>query len=79
MVITGIDSRRILDQALQAARSFRPLTVSQLSAILSKTAKAAASGTLELWKTTSHFDSTAQHPEWLGGETQAVQNLTKGT
>jgi len=46
---------------------------------LSKTAKAAASGTLELWKTTSHFDSTARHPEWLGGETQAVQNLAKGT
>ena len=29
-------------------------------------------------KTTSHFDSTAKHPEWLGGETPQVQELGKG-
>jgi aryl-alcohol dehydrogenase-like predicted oxidoreductase len=79
VVITGVDSQQILDQALQAAASFHPLSAQEVAAITSKTAKAAAQGTFELFKTTSHFDSTAKHPEWLGGETAQVQNLGKGT
>ena len=79
VVITGVDSEKILEQALHAARTFRPMNKAAVSAITAKTAKAAAQGTFELFKTTSHFDSTARHPEWLGGETGEVQQLAKGT
>jgi uncharacterized protein len=64
--ITGCDSLPILDQAVQAARSFRPLTPAQTAAILEKTAPVAMAGKYELYKTSQHFDSTAQHPNWLG-------------
>ncbi len=79
VVITGVDSEKILEQALAAARTFRPMSDQEVSAITSKTAKAAAQGTFELFKTTGHFDSTAKHPDWLGGETNQVQELAKGT
>ncbi len=66
VVITGIDSMPILDQAFEAARTFKPMEPQQVSALLGQTAKAAANGEFELFKTTNKFDSTAQHPEWLG-------------
>jgi predicted aldo/keto reductase-like oxidoreductase len=75
VVITGIDSQQVLDQALSVARNFKPLTSQQVSALLSKTAQAASKGEYELFKTTAHFDSTAKHPEWLGPETPQVQQL----
>jgi hypothetical protein len=78
VVITGIDSTQILEQAFEAARTFRPLEPQQVSQLLSRTASAAAQGRFELFKTSSHFDSTAQHPEWLGGETSQVKELTQG-
>src|SRR3954469_17240837 len=68
VVITGIDSMKVLDQAFEAARTFRPLSDSELNALLAKTAQAASHGTFELFKTTSIFDSTATNPEWLGEE-----------
>ncbi|MCU1338279.1 MAG: aldo/keto reductase [Bryobacterales bacterium] len=77
VVITGIDSQQILDQAFRIASGFKPLTPQQISAILKKTASVASTGEYELFKTTSHFDSTAQHPEWLGPETPRVQQLGK--
>jgi aryl-alcohol dehydrogenase-like predicted oxidoreductase len=77
VVITGIDSQKVLDQAFQVAASFKPLTSEQVTAILKKTEQAAARGEYELFKTSSHFDSTAHHPEWLGGETPQVQELGK--
>ncbi len=75
VVITGIDSLKILDQAFEAARTFRPLSDSELNALLAKTAQAASHGTFELFKTTSIFDSTATNPEWLGEEPERVQKL----
>jgi hypothetical protein len=74
-VITGIDSLEILEQALEAVRTFHPLTTQELDAMLAKTAKAAATGELEPFKTSSIFDSTAEHPEWLGEEPQRLQQL----
>lgn len=65
-VITGCDSMPILEQALSAARTFRPLSAQEVAALLAKTAKAAARGRYELYKTTDQFDSTARNPEWLG-------------
>jgi aryl-alcohol dehydrogenase-like predicted oxidoreductase len=65
-VITGIDSLKILEQALEAVRTFRPLSTEQLAALLRKTAHAAAEGRFELFKTSSMFDGTAHNPSWLG-------------
>src|SRR5271165_1075534 len=66
VVITGCDSLPILQQALQAARSFQPLDSSQVAAILAKTAKAAEAGQFELYKTNHNFDGTYANPQWLG-------------
>jgi len=75
VVITGIDSMEILDQAFEAARTFRPMTDAEVGAILAKTAKAAARGEFEPFKTTSVFDATASHPDWLGEEPERVRQL----
>jgi len=66
VVITGCDSMRILDQALNAARSFKPMSESARADILAKTAKIAGSGSFELYKTTQTFDGTSANPQWLG-------------
>ncbi len=66
VVITGIDSDRILDQALAAAKTFQPMTEVQMAGLLDKTKEAAMTGKFELFKTTNHFDGTAQNPKWLG-------------
>jgi len=66
VVITGIDSRQVLDQAFEAARTFQPMNKTQVAALLNRTAKAAETGQYEKFKTSGHFDGTAQHPEWLG-------------
>ncbi len=66
VVITGIDRMDVLKQDLGAVRSFKPLTEEQVAALMKKTSEAAADGKYEPFKTTSHFDSTAQHPEYLG-------------
>jgi aryl-alcohol dehydrogenase-like predicted oxidoreductase len=66
VVITGIDSMPILDQALAAARTFKPLTNAQVNALLDRTKEAASQGKFEPFKTTQHFDGTAANPKWLG-------------
>ena len=66
VVITGCDSMRILDQALQAARSFRPMKPAEVESLLAKTAQAAQNGKYEHYKTTHTFDGTHQNPQWLG-------------
>ena len=66
VVITGCDSMRILGQALEAARTFRPLSPEDVAALLARTARAAAGGRFERYKTTHDFDSTVEVPAWLG-------------
>ena len=73
VVITGCESMENLEQALQAARTFRPMSDEEVKSLLSKTAKAASRGEFELFKTTSVYDGTAAHPEWLGEEPSEVQ------
>ena len=75
VVITGCDSMEILEQALEAARTFRPLSEVQLRQLLAKTREAASRGRFELFKTTSIFDSTATHPDWLGEEPEHIQAM----
>jgi predicted aldo/keto reductase-like oxidoreductase len=77
VVITGIDKMQILDQAIEAAKTFKPMNAAAVEALLAKTKQAAADGQFELFKTSQHFDSTAEHPEWLGGESPHVQQVTK--
>jgi predicted aldo/keto reductase-like oxidoreductase len=66
VLITGINNTQLLDQALEAARTFKPMTTAEDKALLDRTAVAAAEGNFEPFKTTSHFDGTAHNPKWLG-------------
>jgi hypothetical protein len=66
VVINGCDSIERVNQALEAARTFRPMTPEQTAALLTKTQTAALTGRYEPFKTTSLFDGTAQNPQWLG-------------
>jgi aryl-alcohol dehydrogenase-like predicted oxidoreductase len=66
VVITGIDSLAILRQDLEVVKTFKPLTEREMAELLARTAKAAARGEFERFKTTNGFDSTATHPAWLG-------------
>ncbi len=75
VVITGIDSMRILDQAFEAVRTFRPMSPRQMTSLRARTRKVAGSGEFEPFKTTSLFDGTARNPEWLGEEPDRIQAL----
>src|ERR1035438_3801006 len=75
VVITGIDKPEILDQAFEAAKTFHPMNREQVAQLLAKTKDVALAGKYELFKTSSHFDSTATHPDWLGGDAPGVQEL----
>ncbi len=75
VVITGIDKPEILDQAFEAAKTFQPMNREQVAQLLAKTKAVAMAGKYELFKTSSHFDSTAKHPDWLGGDAPEVQKL----
>ena len=75
VVITGIDSIKILDQALEAAHTFKPLSSAQREAILAKTKHAASRGEFEPFKISSIFDGTALHTEWLGDEPKRLTQL----
>lgn len=65
-VITGIDSMEILDQAIEAARTFKAMSPEEVASLLARTADAASQGKYEPFKTDNRYDATAQNPEWLG-------------
>jgi aryl-alcohol dehydrogenase-like predicted oxidoreductase len=66
VVITGIDTPEILDQALEAVRTYRRLNATQIGELLTRTSTTAATGRFELYKTSTHFDGTIKNPVWLG-------------
>ncbi|RXH54964.1 aldo/keto reductase [Granulicella sibirica] len=66
VVITGIDRMEILEQALTAAKTFKPMSQTEMASLLVRTKDAASEGKYELFKTTPHFDGTAANPKWLG-------------
>ena len=66
VVITGIDKPEILNQAVEAVRTYKQLDESQLTAMLARTRTAATKGAFELYKTSTHFDGTIRNPAWLG-------------
>lgn len=65
-VVTGVERMELLDQAVQAALSFRPLDEAVVRGWLERTATAARDGRYESYKTTAEHDSTAKYQEWLG-------------
>lgn len=66
VVITGCQSLANVQQALSAARSFKPLSSAEVTALLARTEQAARDGQFEGYKTTNNFDGTAHNPQWLG-------------
>jgi uncharacterized protein len=66
VTLTGCDSMARLDQALEAVRTFKPLTSDQKLAILQKTAPAATDGKFEAYKSSHIYDGTINNPQWLG-------------
>ncbi|HYG21917.1 MAG TPA: aldo/keto reductase [Verrucomicrobiae bacterium] len=65
-VITGCDTMKILDQAVEAGRTFKPMTREQITALLGRTREPAQEGQLERFKTSTQFDGTTHNPHWLG-------------
>lgn len=68
VVITGIESIPILEQAFEVGRTFQPLSEQERASLLERTRQAAGEGQFELFKTSAVFDGTAKHPEWLGDD-----------
>lgn len=66
VVITGCDSMQILQQALDTARNFKPMSKDEVATVLAKTAPAASKGEYEQYKTSHNFDGTYHNPQWLG-------------
>jgi aryl-alcohol dehydrogenase-like predicted oxidoreductase len=75
VVIAGVDSLKILDQALEAVRTFPDVTKKDIDAILAKTKEASKRGEFEPFKTSSIFDGTAENPKWIGKEPKRLLNL----
>jgi aryl-alcohol dehydrogenase-like predicted oxidoreductase len=65
VTITGCDSMRVLDQAIEVAATFEPMSQAEVTALLDRTRQAADTGRYERFKTSDYFDSTAKHPQWL--------------
>lgn len=66
VVITGCDSLEILNQALKAARTFRPLSKEEVEELESRTRGVGTMAEFQPFKTTLEYDATTQNPEWLG-------------
>ena len=78
----GKDStRRVIGVVVRLTLTVGLLTLAlrsnreQIAQLLAKTKEVAMAGKYELFKTSSHFDSTAKHPDWLGGDVPGVQKL----
>ena len=75
VVITGIENQRDLDQALEAAKTFQPMTKPQVAELLSRSRPYALEGKYELFKTSTTFDGTAKNAKWLGEDVDGVKKL----
>ena len=75
VLITGIDSMALLDQACDVAGNFTPMSASEITVLLARTRDAASRGLFEPFKTSSMFDATATNPDWLGEEPERVRKF----
>jgi hypothetical protein len=64
-VITGCETMKRINQALEVTRSFKPLSSEQMAAKRHKMRQVAMTGRLELFKTSHMFDGTT-NPNWMG-------------
>jgi aryl-alcohol dehydrogenase-like predicted oxidoreductase len=65
VVITGMESMPILEQAFAAVKA-KPLSETEMAAVLERTRDAAMTGVYEPFKTTARVDGSARRPDWLG-------------
>ncbi len=63
--VTGIDHMPILEQALEAVRTFEPWSAERIASVLDRSATVAMTGETERYKTSHHFDGTVHNPQWL--------------
>jgi predicted aldo/keto reductase-like oxidoreductase len=66
VVINGCDSLERLEQAFQAMKTFKPMSVAQVEALTAKTKAVAISGRIERFKTSEDFDGTTHDPSSMG-------------
>jgi aryl-alcohol dehydrogenase-like predicted oxidoreductase len=66
VAITGMDSMDRIDQAVEVARTFKPMSEGEVAALAAKTKEAALTGNFEQFKTSNRFDGTSRNPEWMG-------------
>jgi len=66
VVITGMDSIERVEQAVEAVRTFKPMSPQEVAKLAAKTKQAAMNGEFELFKTSTRFDGTANNPKWMG-------------
>jgi predicted aldo/keto reductase-like oxidoreductase len=67
VVITGCESTRDVEQAVNAAKSFAQMPRDRVATILAKTRDLPRRrDDFERYKSSEVFDSTSKHPEWLG-------------
>lgn len=65
VVITGMITVNDLDQAIEAAATFQPLSDLEVGSLLARMAPFAHDGSLEGYKTSHDYDGTYWHPSWL--------------
>jgi hypothetical protein len=75
VVITGIHSMKLLDQAFEALRTFHPMSKEEVASLLARTAEAAKDGKYEMFKTSTMHDATARDPSLLGEDSEQVRNM----
>ena len=66
VVITGMDTIERVDQAMEAVRTFKPISQVEVARLAAKTKDAAMTGEFEEFKTSTRFDGTARNPQWMG-------------
>jgi hypothetical protein len=69
----GMRGRSHCARAPAPSRACCTVDGEEVEPLLAKTAAAAAGGDFEPFKTSSIFDSTAEHPEWLGEEPPRIR------
>ena len=66
VVISGMDSPKLLEANLATVKNYTPLAGGELAAVLAKAVEPARGGKFERFKTTAAFDATTFNPQWLG-------------
>lgn len=69
VVITGCETLERLEQAIETATTFRPLSAAESADILRRAEPLGRLGEDEPWKTTTNNDSTSIYTEWMWEKT----------